>query len=155
MLSRTYDELVRLEGKQPALKFAKLKKLGSARDLLDAAEAMLYSADRLETPSRRHALRNLAAAIAIGVAVPARPEDVLRNHIFGQGIFYEADRDGYRFTYRPNKTRNAHVDELDIPLDNFWTPFIDALILQDQDSRYLETLRDRVLTTQTPSLRAV
>ncbi|WP_143092483.1 hypothetical protein [Sulfitobacter brevis] len=149
-LSNTYQVLVRLEAKQEPLKFSKIMTAGTTSSLLAEAEEFLAHAEAAKTPDKRWALRNRAAAIAIGCAIPARPGDVSKHHIFGAGITYDPARSVYRFCYVPGKTRCLRPDLLDISLQPYWNKFIDALILQDQDSRYLNALRAKAITDKRP-----
>ena len=145
-LSTSYDELVRLEGRQEALKIAKARAAGTLHGLLQEAEEMLAKAAHEKHPQMRHALRNRAAAIALGCAVPARPEDVRAHHILGVGVTFDSGRGAYRFRYWPTKTKGAKPRPLNIPLRPTWNKFIDALILQDQDPSYLGALRAKVMS---------
>ncbi|MGP6090008.1 hypothetical protein [Antarctobacter jejuensis] len=149
-LSVTYDVLTGLENGQSALKFAKIAGIGSSSDTLAQAMTLLEDARQLQRPDKRHEARNRAAAIGIGSLVTARPEDVVRNHVFGKGVYYDRERDAYRFAYTPSKLRGRHRDPLDIPLTREMNPFIDAVILQDQDPRYLGAIRDRAVETHRP-----
>ena len=149
-LNVTYSNLVEKEGRQTAEKVGKAKAAGTRIELLKKAEAMLAEAGTLTRPQMRHALRNRAAAIALGCAVPARPGDVLAHHIFGAGITYEPARNGYRFSYKASKTAGTTGADIDIPLLPWWNKFLDALILQDDDPRYLGQLRTKVLSEKRP-----
>jgi hypothetical protein len=75
-LSTNYKELARLERSQSAQKFTKLQNAGTASGLLALAEERLARADETTQPHLRHARRNAAVAIPIGIILPARPEDV-------------------------------------------------------------------------------
>jgi hypothetical protein len=111
---------------------------------------MLARAGEAPQPQMRHARRNTAAAIALGVAVPAHPEDVHVHHVLGKGILFEAGRGSYRFCYVPRKRSGTDPEPLDILLLPHWTEFIDALILQDHDPRYLGELRAQALADHRP-----
>ncbi len=149
-LSVTYSHLVAKEGRQPALKLAKAKEAGTRPQLLRKAEKMLAQAETLKLPQMRHALRNRAAAIALGCAVPARPGDVLAHHVFGAGITFEPGRNGYRFHYKADKTAGSTGADINIPLMPWWNKFIDALILQDDDESYLGQLRAKAFAERRP-----
>ena len=127
----------------------KVMKIGSASSLLVEARAMLAAVADVERADWRHARRNCAAAIALGIGVPARPRDVFEHHIFGQGLFYE--HGAYVFRYHPQKTRRTINEPFEVELDpEGWSPFIDALILQDQDPRYLDELRAKAIAERRP-----
>ncbi len=150
-LNNTYSVLIEQEARQDALKVAKARHVSTISGLLRHAGEMLAAAEHEPLPQLRHALRNRAAAIALGCAVPARPEDVATHHVFGAGISFEPGRGAYRFRYVPQKRRGRKKsDPLDIPLLPQWNRFIDALILQDQDPKYLGALREQAFATQRP-----
>ena len=149
-LTMTYEVLGGLERQQTALKFTKLREAGTASGLLGRAETRLARAGAAALPHLRHARRNAAVAIALGVVVPARPGDVQLNHVLGNGIFFEPALNAYRFCYVPKKTRRSRAEELDIQLQPYWNQFLDALILQDQHPRYLDELRAKAFAEQRP-----
>ncbi|MEP2683598.1 MULTISPECIES: hypothetical protein [unclassified Sulfitobacter] len=149
-LTITYSMLTKREGKQAAQKLAKAKAAGTRPELLKRAEAMLAEAETLKLPQMRHALRNRAAAIALGCAVPARPGDVQAHHVLGAGITFEPGRNGYRFHYKATKTAGSTGVDIDIPLLPWWNKFIDAVILQDDDPRYLGQLRGKAASEKRP-----
>ncbi len=149
-LGGTYQELVRLETQQESLKFGKIMAAGTTSSLLADAEEILAQAEKEKLAEKRWALRNRAAALAIGCAVPARPGDVLEHHVFGAGLYYEHNRCTYRFDYVPNKTSQAISEPLKIRMEPHWNKFIDALILQDQDPRYLHELRAKAMADLRP-----
>lgn len=148
-LGITFQTLTTKEAGQSSQKMTKVMKIGSASSLLAKARQMLTAANDVERADWRHARRNCAAAIALGIGVPARPLDVFEHHIFGQGLFYE--NGAYVFRYRPQKTRLTITELFEVELNvEGWSPFIDALILQDQDPRYLDDLRTKTLAEQRP-----
>ncbi|APE43250.1 hypothetical protein BOO69_07335 [Sulfitobacter alexandrii] len=149
-LTVTYSVLVTKEGRQAAEKFAKAEAAGTRTELLKNAEAMLVLAGNIDCPHIRHAMRNRAAAIALGCGIPARSADVLVHHRFGVGISYEPHRNAYRFRYTANKTAGSTGVRIDVPLLPWWNKFIDALILQDDDPRYLGSLRAMLIAQQRP-----
>ncbi|OAN75463.1 hypothetical protein A8B81_16595 [Sulfitobacter pontiacus] len=149
-LNVTYSHLVEKEGRQAAEKVRKAKTAGTRPELLKKAEAMLAKAETLPLPQMRHAMRNRAAAIALGCAVPARPADVQAHHVLGVGIAFEPARNSYRFTYKAGKTAGTTGADIDIPLLPWWNKFLDALILQDDDPRYLGPLRTKALSEKRP-----
>ena len=149
-ISVTYTELAGLESRQESTKIAKARAAGSRLELLREAEKMLDDAKFKNLPHLRHAARNYAAAIALGCAVPARPEDVVTHHILGVGITFEPGRNAYRFRYTPQKTRFSTGQKINIPLRPAWNKFIDALILQDQDPRYLGQMRAKAIEETRP-----
>jgi hypothetical protein len=149
-LTVTYSNLLEKERCQTAEKVGKAKAAGTRIELLKKAEAMLAQAETLPRAQMRQAMRNRAAAIALGCAVPARPADVLAHHVLGAGIAFEPARNGYRFTYKAGKTAGTTGADIDIPLLPWWNKFLDALILQDDNPRYLEQLRTKALAEKRP-----
>lgn len=149
-LAATRDELAELERLQDAQKLSKAMQAGTASGLLAEAGRLLETAEKRSTASLCHAGRNRAAAIALGIAIPARPIDVFEQHRFGIGLFYEPQHGTYYFKYRPKKTRRLKPRPLHIRLNKHWNRFIDALILQDQDPRYLGELRAQAFAEQRP-----
>tara|TARA_B100002049_G_scaffold232500_1_gene211688 strand:- start:704 stop:2110 length:1407 start_codon:yes stop_codon:yes gene_type:complete len=148
-LGITFQTLASKEAGQSSQKMTKVMKIGSASSLLAIARQMLTAANDVERADWRHARRNSAAAIALGIGVPARPRDVFEHHIFGEGIFYE--NGVYLFRYHPRKTRRTINEPFEVELNpEGWSPFIDALILQDQDPRYLDELRAKALAERRP-----
>jgi len=149
-LTKTYENSARLESQQQALKVVKAREAGSLPELLLTAEKILAAAGDEKHPQMRHALRNRAAAIALGCAVPARPQDVHTHHMLGKGIVFEPGRGAYRFSYTPQKTCTLTGANIDIPLLPTWNKYIDAVILQDQNPRYLGHLRAKAIAEQRP-----
>lgn len=149
-LRTTLRTLTDKEARQKPLKFAKVHQIGRAPEIINQGLRMLAEAAERKQPQDRHAGRNAAAALALGIAVPARPGDVAAHHRFGHGIFFEPARGTYRFTYAPTKTRDKISEPLDIELLPDWSPFIDALILHENDPKYLGELRRNAIATQRP-----
>lgn len=149
-LEKTYRELSAREGDQRPLKFAKVPQIGGIPEVMRKAHRLLHEADAKNAPSRRHQTRNAAAALALGCIHPARPGDVTEHHIFGAGLLYEEAQDRYRFSYIPTKTAQSIPRRLDLPIDDAWNVFIEALILQDNHPRYLSVLRQKVIEERRP-----
>ena len=148
-LGITFQTLTIKEAGQSTQKMTKVMQIGSASSLLAEARAMLAAVTDVERADWRHARRNCSAAIAIGIGVPARPRDVFEHHIFGEGIFYE--NGAYVFRYHPQKTRRTINEPFEVELNvEGWSPFIDALILQDQNPRYLDELRAKAIAERRP-----
>ncbi len=149
-LAADYDELCTLESLQDAKKLSKAMQTGTASGLLAEARRLLEASEQVSSAPLRHARRNRAAAIALGVAIPARPADVFEKHHFGMGIFFDPHRGAYRFRYTPKKTRRRTARPLNIALKPYWNRFIDALILQDLDPKYLGELRAQAFAKNRP-----
>lgn len=135
ILTDTLNELERLEQGQSPRKFSWLASAPQASDLIHRAGQMLEEASVPTRPDHRHARRNAAAAVALANILPARPGDVYTHHVFGKGLYFDPGRGAWRFSYTPTKTRSLIPEPLELRLDPFWNRFIDALILQDQESR--------------------
>ncbi|MDO5604808.1 MAG: hypothetical protein Q4G25_06560 [Paracoccus sp. (in: a-proteobacteria)] len=150
ILTGTLNELERLEQGQTPRKFTWLAGAPQASDLIRRAGKMLEEASKPTRPDHRHARRNAAAAIALANIVPARPGDVFTHHVFGKGLHFDPGRGAWRFSYTPNKTRGMIPDPLELPLDPFWNRYIDALILQDHEPRWLGELRQAAIERQRP-----
>jgi hypothetical protein len=148
LLQSKEKELTALEQKQTPQKMAKAISVPDAGELLVKAEGLLNMANKADLPQLRHTYRNRSAAIAIGIAIPARPIDVYQKHIFNEGIFFDENTGCYRFKYLPSKAKSGA--QLSIELAPYWNQFIDALILQDQHPSYLWEIRRKVLKDRRP-----
>lgn len=146
-----WADLTQRELRQNPLKKAKVQKAGTSSSLIKKGFGLLAAAAEKPTPNLRHGARNDAAAVGLGTVVPARPEDVVRHHVFGRGLFYEPAEDRYRFRYVPSKTRKrAPAEPLDLLLLKDFNPFFEALILQDHDRSYLDALRTAAIAQKRP-----
>ena len=139
-----------MERTQAAQKITKLLSIGTPQVLLDQAHDLLEASSKIKNANQRHAARNTAAAIAIGLLVPARPADVYEHHVFGKGIFFCEETRVFEFRYTPTKTARVTPKPLKIKLDPRMNKFLDALILGDHDTRYLEALRTKIMQERRP-----
>jgi hypothetical protein len=147
-LKQTLETLREEEANEAQLKFGKLHGIGSPPDVVRDALDMLDTAERAATPGKRHKLRNRAAAFALPAILPLRRE--WDRIVFGETLFWEGDR--YRFRgYKPRKT--ALLDgrrEFPGSIHPMMCRFVDAMLLQDNDPRYLPALRDHAEASQRP-----
>lgn len=147
-----YEHLARRQARQDPLKMAKIHRAGTSSGLLRTASDLLAAASEKPTPNKRHWARNDAAAIGLGAVIPARPGDVFVNHVLGRGITYEKETDQYRFRYIPQKSRrNRKREPLNLLLERHFNPFIEALILQDNDPAYLPEVSGRGTVVTMPA----
>lgn len=147
-LQQTLKTLIDEEANAAQLKFGKLHGIGSPPDVIRDALDMLDAAEKAATPGKRHILRNRAAAFALPAILPLRRE--WNRIVFGKTLFWEGDR--YRFRgYKPGKT--ALLDgrrEFPGSIHPMMCRFVDAMLLQDNDPRYLQALRDHTEASQRP-----
>lgn len=150
ILKRFETKLADEERLQPALKLVKNTETASLQEIMWLGRDLLEQAERIENRRHRHLRRCHATALVLGCVVPARRTDVFTHHIFGQGLFWEPENDAYRFHYTPEKTKDTIKRPFDMLLDPEWNVFIDALILQDHDRRYLNDLREKAIAENRP-----
>ncbi len=141
-LKQTLEMLHEDEAQSSQLKFGKLHGIGSPLDVMRTALDMLASSVELKSTLDRHIQRNRAAALGLPAGLPLRREwDRL---VFGKTLFWSSER--YRLrNFRPQKTAHQSGRQ-DFPASFHpsMTPFIDALVLQDNDPKYLDELRRHV-----------
>ncbi|MBI1492436.1 hypothetical protein [Halocynthiibacter styelae] len=147
-LRQTLKTLVDEEANTAQLKYGKLHGIGRPPDIIRDAHDLLEKAEKAVPPSKRHIQRNRAAAFALPAILPLRREwDKI---IFGKTLFWDTDR--YRFRgYKPGKT--ALLDgrrEFPGSIHPMMSRFVDALVLQDNNPRYLEVLRDHAENSKRP-----
>ena len=140
-LDCNYRGFTGLEQRQTPLKmFAALQ----APDLpvtLAKARIELEEAQAIPKAALRHQHRLKACARGITVACPPRARDVVDRMFWGKGVFYRPETNSYAFKYAQSK--NGIV--LDIGFEPSFNLFFDALLLGDNDRRYLPALRDRAI----------
>lgn len=147
-LQQTLKTLADEEANAAQLKWGKLHGIGGPPDVIRDALDMLDIAEKASDPVKRHILRNRAAAFALPAILPLRRE--WNRIVFGKTLFWEGDR--YRFRgYKPRKT--ALLDgrrEFPGSIHPEMCRFVDAMLLQDNDPRYLQALRDHAEISQRP-----
>lgn len=145
-LDRNYRGFTGLEQRQTPLKmFAALQ----APDLpvtLAKARIELEEAQAVPNAAHRHQRRMKACARGITVACPPRARDVVDRMFWGKGVFYRSETNSYAFKYEQSKTGS----KLDIGFEPSFNVFFDALLLGDNDRRYLPALRDRAIAQHRP-----
>ncbi len=145
-LDRNYRGFADLEQRQTPLKmFAALKAptlpvtLARARIQLEEATATLNAA-------HRHQRRLKACARGITVACPPRARDVIDRMYWGAGVFYRPHTNMYAFDYAQSKTGGP----LKMDFEPDFNRFFDALLLGDNDPRYLPQIRDQAIAQRRP-----
>jgi hypothetical protein len=145
-LDRNYRGFTGLEQRQTPLKmFAALQ----APDLpvtLAKARIELEEAQAVPNAAHRHQRRLKACARGITVACPPRARDVVDRMFWGKGVFYRPETNSYAFKYVQSKPGST----LDIGFEPGFNRFFDALLLGDNDHRYLPALRDRAIAQHQP-----
>ena len=140
-LDRNYRGFDQLEHHQTPLKmFAALQAPGLPVTLAKARHE-LEEAQATRNPAHRHQRRLKACARGITVACPPRARDVVDRMLWGKGVFYRPETNSYAFKYAQSKPGVV----LDIPFEPGFNMFFDALLLGDNDPRYLPALRDRAI----------
>ena len=128
-------------------KYAALAKI-DVKAIRPRAQDILDSVAKYTNPAQRHIRRNRAVALAIPPTTPLRREwHELR---FGRDLVWADGR--YRLRdYKLRKTRNRWWRE---PYPGSVHPdvqhFVDAVLLQDEDPKYLDALRVRAETESWP-----
>lgn len=147
-LRRTLDALAEREDQTIQQKYEKAHGLGGPPDIIVGAFAMLADAPSEGKAWQRHMRRNRAAAIALPAVLPLRRD--WDRIIFGETIYWAGDR--YRFrNFKSGKTALL-PGRRDFPgsVHPRLTPFVDALVLQDNDPRYLQAMRRHLEDTARP-----
>ena len=130
-----------------ARKYAALARI-DVKTILPKAQAMLDRSVHLENPAQRHIQRNRALAIALPPMTPLRRE--WHELVFGRDIVFADGR--YRFRdYKLRKTRHRRRRET-YPgsVHPSVQHFVDAVLLQDEDEKYLDALREKAESDQWP-----
>ncbi|GAA6194016.1 hypothetical protein NBRC116597_39370 [Phaeobacter sp. NW0010-22] len=132
------------------LKYDRMHGLGSPADIIREAIALLDKTVNSGRPGKRHILRNRATALGLPAILPLRRD--WHRIVFGKTQFW--DRGRYRFrNFKPGKT--ALLDgrrTFPASIHPRMSCFIDALLLQDNDPKYLEALRQKAEQEQRPLL---
>ncbi|MBT3143745.1 hypothetical protein KL867_22060 [Ruegeria litorea] len=130
------------------LKYEKMHGLGGPPDIIREAFALLGKTANSSSPGKRHILRNRAAALGLPAILPLRRD--WDRIVFGKTLFW--DRGRYRFrNFKPGKT--ALLDgrrTFPASIPPRMSCFIDALLLHDNDPKYLEALRQKAEQEQRP-----
>lgn len=130
-----------------ARKFAALARI-DIKAILPEAHAMLDDAEHIQSAARRHMRRNRALALALPPMMPLRREwHELR---FGRDLVWSEDR--YRLrNYKLRKTRDCQNREVyEGSVHPSVQRFVDAVLLQDEDQRYLEAFREQAEMQEWP-----
>jgi hypothetical protein len=145
-LDRNYRGFAGLENKQTPLKmFASLNAptlpvtLAKARIQLEETKAVLNA-------PIRHQRRLKACARGLTVACPPRARDVVNRMFWGDGVFYRPDTNSYAFNYLQSKPGKP----LAVAFQPSFNIFFNALLLGDNDPRYLAQIRDQAIAQRRP-----
>jgi hypothetical protein len=147
-LRRTLDLLRKRENGAGKLKYTKAHEIGEPVLVVADAFAKLASSGLETDDYRRHIGRNRAAAMGLPAILPLRRE--WHRIVFGETLFWAGDR--YRFRdFKPAKTsllnnRCAFPGSIHPRL----APLVDALVLQDNDPKYLDAMRAHVEKSKRP-----
>ncbi|WP_417525760.1 hypothetical protein [Marinovum sp.] len=147
-LRQTFRTLTDEEATTTQLKYEKLHGIGGPPDVIREALKMVETAQTKASPATRHNLRNRAAAFALPAVLPLRRE--WHRIVFGKTLFFERGR--YRLrNYKPGKTSLLDGSRA-FPgsIHPMLSRFVDALVLQDNDPRYLKALRSHAETVHRP-----
>jgi hypothetical protein len=147
-LKTTLKALRDQEARTSQLKYGKMHGIGGPPEIISRAFEALAVAAKAKSPATRHKRRNRAAALGLPAILPLRRD--WDRIVFGKTLVWSGDR--YRFrNFRPKKT--ALLDgRRDFPasIHPAMTPFVDALILQDNAPRYLDALREQAERVERP-----
>lgn len=130
-----------------ARKYAALARI-DVKTILPKAQEILDRSARLENPAQRHVQRNRALATALPPMTPLRRE--WHELVFGRDIVWADGR--YRFrNYKLRKTRHRRRRE-NYPgsVHPSVQHFVDAVLLQDEDEKYLDAFREKAETEHWP-----
>ncbi|WP_127902399.1 hypothetical protein [Solirhodobacter olei] len=130
------------ENVQLALKHFELARTGNTIDrLLDMADGLLAGVAAVESPKKRHQLRNGAAILGIYANAP------LRNHSadlrFGETLFWEAEH--WVIRTKIHKTHSRNPELFVLRLEPLFGRYIDAVLLGDHSPSMLPKLRQEAL----------
>ncbi|GAA6202950.1 hypothetical protein NBRC116599_41760 [Aquicoccus sp. SU-CL01552] len=130
-----------------ARKYAALARI-DPKSILPKAQSILDNAGHLLNAAKRHIQRNRALATALPPMTPLRRE--WHGLAFGRDIVWLEDR--YRFRdYKLRKTRHRRGRET-YPgsVHPSVQHFVDAVLLQDEDPKYLAAFRERAEEEEWP-----
>ncbi|EPX79376.1 hypothetical protein [Litoreibacter arenae] len=143
---RNYRGFSLLEERQTPLKMFTALQAPTLPVTLANARIQLEDASAAANPSNRHQRRLKACALGITVACPPRARDVVDRMFWGNGVFYRADTNSYAFDY--NQSKVGH--ELKIGFQPSFNIFFNALLLGDNDARYLPQIREQAIAQRRP-----
>jgi hypothetical protein len=145
-LVRNYRGFVGLEAQQTPLKMFAALKAPQLPVTLAKARIQLEEATATCNAAHRHQRRLKACARGITVACPPRARDVVDYLFWGDGVFYRAETNSYAFKYTQSKVGTI----LDVNFQSSFNVFFNALLLGDNDPRYLPQIRDQAIAQRRP-----
>jgi hypothetical protein len=145
-LVRNYRGFASLEARQTPLKMFAALKAPKLPVTLAKARIQLEEATATRNPAHRHQRRLKACARGITVACPARARDVVDHLFWGDGVFYRAETNSYAFKYTQSKVGRI----LSVNFQSSFNVFFNALLLGDNDPRYLPQIRDQAIAQRRP-----
>ncbi|MDG2454105.1 MAG: hypothetical protein P8M63_14930 [Paracoccaceae bacterium] len=143
---RNYRGFALLEERQTPLKMFTALQAPTLPVTLAKAHIQLEDANATANPSHRHQRRLKACALGITVACPPRARDVVDRMFWGHGVFYRVETNSYAFDYSQSKVGH----ELKIGFQPSFNTFFNALLLGDNDPRYLPQIRDQAIAQRRP-----
>lgn len=143
---RNYRGFTGLESRQTPIKMFNALQAPTLPVTLATARIHLEEANATSNVAHRHQRRLKACARGITVACPPRARDVVDRMLWGKGVFYHADTNSYAFKYTQSKVGKM----LNVNFQPSFNIFFNALLLGDNDPRYLPQLRDQAMTQHRP-----
>ena len=145
-LDRNYRGFTGLEQRQTPLKMSAALQAPDPPITLAKARIELEEAQATPNAAHRHQRRLKACARGITVVCPPRGRDVVDRMFWGNGVFYQSETNSFAFKYVQSKPEV----KLDIGFEPSFNMFFDALLLGDNDRRYLPALRAQAIAQQRP-----
>lgn len=145
-LVRNYRGFSDLEQRQAPLKMFAALKAPTLPVTLANAHIELENANAIFKPAHRHQRRLKACARGITVACPPRAQDVVDRMFWGEGVFYHPHTNSYAFDYDQSKVGRP----LKVTFQPDFNCFFDALLLGDNDPRYLPQMREQAIMQRQP-----
>lgn len=145
-LDRNYRGFADLEQRQTPLKMFAALQAPKLPVTLAKARIELEEASASSNPAHRHQRRLKACARGITVACPPRARDVIDCMFWGAGVFYRPHTNTYAFDYAQSKTGGP----LKMDFEPDFNRFFDALLLGDNNPRYLPQIRDQAIAQHRP-----
>jgi hypothetical protein len=145
-LDRNYRGFSGLEQRQTPLKMFAALQAPTLPVTLAKARIQLTEASALPNAAHRHQRRLKACARGITVACPPRARDVVDRMFWGDGVFYRPDTNSYAFNYVQSKPGHP----LAVAFQPSFNMFFNALLLGDNDPRYLPQIRNQAIAQRRP-----
>lgn len=140
MISSLHRQLIAETKKEVPLKFGRLAKIGGTKQILQKAVDLLAIAEKEKSFFFRSKQLSGAAALALFTLLPLRVSDTQLR--WGRNISFENGQ--YRIFVKISKSEAPYSSHL----CEFLTPFLNALLLQGCDERYLEMMRNEAIAEE-------